>query len=267
MPAGKAPLKGIGGAFFDTERPAGLHERVHASLVHAIISGRFAKGDKLPSEPRLATTFGVSRPVVRQALEKLRGDGMIESLRGSGNYVAGLDHLVSTIRTDSAAWTTQAKAMMDDLEFRITVEPEAAYWAARRRGQADLNSMRSALGQFEEAHAAGRITHHFDYLFHEAIAIATTNARFIEAARSVEYPKDADRLLMRHLTYFHPVRRGSEFIREHQRVFELIVERDPEAARDAMRSHIGASRNRLSEQIEMLRRGDLAPNPRPAIAI
>ncbi|MBL8585031.1 MAG: FadR family transcriptional regulator [Rhizobiaceae bacterium] len=239
--------------FLATEKPGGLHERVYKSLVHAIVSGRFVEGDKLPSEPELATVFGVSRPVVRQALEKLRTDGVIESQRGSGNYVSGLEKLFASVMRGGTDWTIHSKVMLDDLEFRLTVEPEAAYLAARRRGPSDLARMRAALEQFEDAHTNGRVTQHFDYLFHEAIALATTNGRFIEAARAIEYPKQAEGLLVRHIAYFSPFRRGKEFIREHQRVFELIEERDAEAARKAMRSHIEASRNRLIEQLESLR--------------
>ncbi len=257
------PVSAMDGGLFDTERPGGLHERVYKSLVHAIISGRFAKGDKLPSEGDLAATFAVSRPVVRQALEKLRAEGVIESLRGSGNYVASLDHLVNSMHELGFDWTKLAKTMLDDLEFRLLVEPEAAYLAARRRTRADLNRMRAALDQFEEAHTTGRITHHFDYLFHEAIALATTNGRFIDAARAVEFPKDGQSLLIRHIAYFHPLRRGAEFIQEHLRVFELIEAREPEAARKAMWNHIDASRNRLNEQLEVLRSGRLTKPSSP----
>ncbi|MEZ5782676.1 MAG: FadR/GntR family transcriptional regulator [Rhizobiaceae bacterium] len=256
MPPGRSAKAGFSveaaEGLFGTDRPAGLYERVYKSLVHAIVSGRFAKGDKLPSEVELAGTYAVSRPVVRQALEKMRAEGLVESLRGSGNYVSGLEHLAASGPQFDSNWTVQAKAMLDDLEFRLTVEPEAAYLAARRRGTADLDRMRSALDQFEEAHGAGRITHHFDFLFHEAIALATTNGRFIEAARSIELSKDAERLLLRHTAYFHPRPRGNEFIKEHERVFELIEQREPEAARKAMSFHLNASRQRMTEQLEMV---------------
>ncbi|WP_019170067.1 FadR/GntR family transcriptional regulator [Pseudaminobacter salicylatoxidans] len=248
-------VSAVKGDLFDTARPGGLHERVYKSLVHAIISGRFAEGDKLPSEAELAMIFTVSRPVVRQALEKLRAEGVIESLRGSGNYVTGLDRLVDSMQEFGVDWSKHAKTMLDDLEFRLVIEPEAAYLAARRRTQVDLNRMRAALGRFEQAHATGRITHHFDYLFHEAIALATTNTRFIDAARSVEFSKDVRSLLIRHLVYFHPVGRGAESIQEHLRVFELIEDREPESARKAMWNHLNASRNRLNEQLQVLRNG------------
>lgn len=250
-----ATVSAVNDGFFDTARPGGLHERVYASLMHAITSGRFAENDKLPSEAELATIFTVSRPVVRQALEKLRFEGIIESLRGSGNYVTGLDGLLEGLHALGADWSKHARTILDDLEFRLILEPEAAYLAARRRTQADLTRMRAALEQFEQAHTDGRITHHFDYLFHEAIALATTNTRIIDAARSVEFSRDARSLLIRHLVHFQPAGRGVETIQEHLRVFDLIRNRDSELARTAMWDHLNGSRNRLNDQLAALRDG------------
>jgi GntR family transcriptional repressor for pyruvate dehydrogenase complex len=240
------------GGLFVTERPGGLHERIYRSLLHAIVSGRFVKGSRLPSEPELATTYGVSRPVVRQALDKMRSDGLIESLRGSGSYVAGLDHLVTAAKNSIVNSPVHAKGMLDDLEFRLILEPEAAFLAAKRRGPSDLARMTAALRQFEEAYASGQITHHYDYLFHEAIAFATTNARLVEAARIVEYSQDDERLLMRHIVHFQPGARGAEVIREHELVLDLIRQREPVAARDAMARHISSSRQRVIDYISRL---------------
>jgi GntR family transcriptional regulator, transcriptional repressor for pyruvate dehydrogenase complex len=248
------PSDGVG--LFGTDRPGGLHERVYRSLLHAIVSGRFAKGSKLPSEPELAAAYGVSRPVVRQALDKIRGDGLIESLRGSGSYVTGLDHLVTSARSSLVNSPVHAKAVLDDLEFRLIFEPEAAFLAAKRRGPNDLSKMTSALRQFEDAYASGQISHHYDYLFHEAIALSTTNARLVDAARTVEYSQDDERLLMRQLVHFQPGARGAEVIREHELVLDLIQQRDAPAARDAMSRHISSSRQRL---VDYLRKMNVSP--------
>lgn len=253
---GRKPKKDIsaGGAngLFETDRPGGLHERVYRSLIHAIVSGRFEKGAKLPSEPELALTFAVSRPVVRQALEKLRAERLVESLRGSGNYVASVDNLAATRLLSASGSLMQTQRMMDDLEFRLVMEPEAAFLAARRRGPADLERMQSALRRFEAAYAAGGITHHFDYLFHEAIALATTNQRFVDAVRSLEYLPDDERILMRHLVHFQPSERGVAVLQEHGEVFDLIRRRDGEAARRAMWRHIEAARLRLTQHMSIL---------------
>jgi GntR family transcriptional repressor for pyruvate dehydrogenase complex len=238
---------------FETGRPGGLHERVYRSLVHAIVSGKFEKGSRLPSEPALAVTFSVSRPVVRQALVRLREEGAIQSLRGSGNYVIGVGDLLAEKLSRSSS-PQQLQHLLDDLEFRLVIEPEAAYLAARRRNPADMHRMEAALERFEEAHASGAITHHFDYLFHEAIAMATANPRFVEAIHALEYQPDDERLLMRHLVHFQPSARGTAVIAEHAEVLKLIRRRDGDAARQAMHDHIDAARARLTKYLSTLHR-------------
>lgn len=239
----------IARGLFETDRPGGLHERVRRSLVHAITSGKYGKGARLPSEPELAATFGVSRPVVRQALEGLRGEGLIESLRGSGNYVTGLDAAIAARLLSAPDTLIQMQQVMDDLEFRLVIEPEAAFHAARRRSAADVDRMEQALRRFEEAHDACSITHHFDFLFHEAIALATTNQHFVNSVRSLEYRPDDARIIVRHLIHFQPSDRGLAVLREHAAVLDLIRERDAEAAKQAMWKHLEAARTRLIAHI------------------
>lgn len=232
---------------FGTDRPGGLHERVYRSLIHAIASGRFATGSRLPSEPELAAAFSVSRPVVRQAIEKLKEDGLVSSQRGSGTYVATLDHLAQACLRDREGLQEQLSQMRDDLEFRLVYEPEAAFLAAERRSTDDLTRMEAAMAQFRQAQAEGRITHHYDYLFHEAIAHATGNVRFVHAAQSLEYAQDDARLVVRHLVYFQPPTRASEILAEHTTVLSFIRVRDADAARQSMADHIRASNQRLAK--------------------
>src|SRR5690606_6300494 len=143
----------------------------------------------------------------------------------------GIDHIVLSRLQSGAVPPLNAKRMLDDLEFRLMLEPEAASLAARRRGTADIDRMRTAMDQFVQAHEAGRITHHFDYLFHEAIALATTNSRFLDAARVLEYSQNEEQLLMRHLVHFQPSTRATEVIHEHRLVLDLIEQRESDAAR------------------------------------
>ena len=64
-----------------------LADKVYENLFHAIVTGMIAAGTKLPSENQLAREFDVSRPVLREALDKLRADRLVSSVRGSGNFV------------------------------------------------------------------------------------------------------------------------------------------------------------------------------------
>jgi GntR family transcriptional regulator, transcriptional repressor for pyruvate dehydrogenase complex len=230
---------------FETERPGGLHERVYRSLIHAIASGKFQAGSRLPSEIELAATYSVSRPVLRQALLRLRDEGAVHAVRGSGNYVARLGDLPA----EKPSLTDVVQELLHDLDFRLLIEPEAARRAAWRRSRLEVEQMKATLGRFEEAHANGAVTHHLDYSFHEAIAAASGNPRFVGALRGLEYPSNDERILIRHLTHFAPQARGAKIIAEHAEVLSFIQAREPEAARDAMKAHIKSARGRLVKLI------------------
>ncbi len=198
-------------------------------------------------------TYSVSRPVVRQALIRLRDEGAIQALRGSGHYVAGLEGLLAEKAPPSEVSTAVVQGLLHDLDFRLVIEPEAARLAARRRTWEELDRMQVALRGFEEAHANGAVTHHLDYLFHEAIAAASGNPRFVAALRRLEYPPNYQRILSRHLTHFAPQSRGAKIIAEHAEVLSLVRARDSDAAHAAMKTHIKSSRARLMKSIRRAR--------------
>lgn len=238
-----APAEGL----FGTDRPGDLHEGIYRSLIHAIASGRYPAGGRLPSEPDLARAFSVSRPVVRQALEKLRAEGLVVSRPGSGTYVAELDALAQQHLGDLARLQVHVARMQQDLEFRLVFEPEAAHFAALRRSPEELLEMERAFDDFRAAHEAGQITHHHDFRFHQAIARAAGNPHFARASQDIEFSQDPAWLVIRPLVFFAPGPRANEVLAEHGAVLSEIRSRDPEAARAAMASHIRASRARLAQ--------------------
>jgi DNA-binding transcriptional MocR family regulator len=68
------------------ERPR-LSDTIYGQLLDEIMAGRFSAGDRLPTENQLAQRFSVSRPVVREALQRLQTDGVVIARQGSGTYV------------------------------------------------------------------------------------------------------------------------------------------------------------------------------------
>jgi len=70
------------------EKPAALWRSIHDSLRDDIAAGRYAPGDRLPTEAALATRFGVNRHTVRRALGALADAGTIRTRRGAGGFVA-----------------------------------------------------------------------------------------------------------------------------------------------------------------------------------
>ena len=66
---------------------AKMPDRVTAALLSLIRTGEYPPGARLPSEMRMATSFGVSRTVIREAVSRLKSEGLVESRQGSGVYV------------------------------------------------------------------------------------------------------------------------------------------------------------------------------------
>lgn len=248
MADGAAPQRqltggqGQSGSLLSPVKQGRLAEQVYESLFHLIIS-EMSPGDRLPTEQDLAATFQVSRPIVRQALTKLREDNMITSQRGSGSYVCDEKQrrIAEIDRTELVAEMT---SLIGEMEFRLALEVEAAGLAALRRSEEDLNEMASALRMFEEALAAGAPTWHFDYLFHVAVARATGNPRFAEAIEPMM--GTGTHKVLRNQIHFQPSDRGMKVLEEHRRVFELIAQQDVEKARISMRTHIERARLRIA---------------------
>ncbi|MDB5851054.1 MAG: GntR family transcriptional regulator [Rhodoferax sp.] len=220
-------------------------ERVYDNLFHSIMTGKFAARSRLPSEVELAAMFAVSRPVVRQAIERLRNDRLVESIRGSGSYVSANPNPVPVVPL--ARSPADMSHIFHGLELRLVIEPECAYLAALRRKPKDLVRMEEMLDGFERATANGDVAHHFDYGFHETIAQATGNPRMAQVLKTLEYDVSHAVNLWRHLAHMKPWRRTQDALDEHRAIFELIRSQDAEAARRRMRGHVENARIRMLE--------------------
>ena len=65
----------------------GLVDRVYREILGFVMAGELREGDKLPTEQELAARFAASRPTIREALSRLRADGITSTRRGSGTFV------------------------------------------------------------------------------------------------------------------------------------------------------------------------------------
>lgn len=225
-----------------------LADRVYENLFHAIVTGMITAGTKLPPENVLAGEFEVSRPVLREALDKLREDGLISSVRGSGNYVQnalGASRERAVGDDDDRDALERIGDMLNGIELRLIVEPQAAYLAAKRRGPADIERLREALDRFAEAMHTNAIMHYHDYAFHEAVAIATCNPRIVKTLKSLEYDVTRSVTLMRFLVKFQPLVRAEAVQAEHEEIFRHIEAGAATKAKRAMRNHIEHARTRM----------------------
>ncbi len=128
-------------------------EDVFDQLFGEVVDGELAAGDPLPSERRLAEVLGVSRPAVREALQRLSAAGLVEVRHGGSTTVrdyrtsAGLDLLPRLLVRDGNLDPGVGRSI---LQARQAIAPAVAALAA---GNAERRSepLRAAVAQLEEA--------------------------------------------------------------------------------------------------------------------
>lgn len=223
--------------------PGPLAVRVEAALRHGILTGQLPAGARLPSEPALAAIFGVSRPVVRQAQAGLKAQGLLQSRRGAGTHVS--EHATMPSILLPAPSGKDLGGILQGVELRLVIEPEAATMAALRRDAADLARMEATVAAFEQATVRGEPTHLHDYGFHEAIALATANPRIADAMRTLEEDVSYAVRVWQHWGRAQIGMRMQDAVDEHREILGFIRDQDEEGARRAMRSHIEKARIRM----------------------
>jgi GntR family transcriptional repressor for pyruvate dehydrogenase complex len=233
-------------------------------LENEIVAGAYPVGSKLPSERRLSDRYGVSRPVVREALRSLVERRLVEIHPGRGAFVRGAQS--SDAASQMGVFFRRKQVTARDLvEARSMLECTAAGLAAQRAEPADIDFMNQALARLEQAvdvvDQAG-----FDLAFHYAVTRAARNpvveSMFAAVAQSMV------ELMLRSL--IDPDVR-SEALILHYEIVAAIGARDPEGAREAMARHIEVAEryygDDLDRSVETLARRELARRLAPSVTL
>ncbi|MBN8997747.1 MAG: FadR family transcriptional regulator [Rhizobiales bacterium] len=219
----------------------GLPSQVAGLIRAEIVRGALKPGDKLPTEQELAALHGVSRAVIREAIAKLRHEGLVASRQGLGAFVNSPEAGNSlTIHPDSFAEPEDYRQLY---ELRLVLEAGAAELAALNATPDDLEAIRrciDAMANVTELHGAYVET---DISFHRAVAAATRNAFVSLFINFVDVKlKESILLALKHLD-FQSTKAIS--VKEHEDIFNAIRMRDAAAASAAMRTHLQNSSGRL----------------------
>jgi DNA-binding FadR family transcriptional regulator len=223
-----------------------LADRVCEQLRRLIERGEFPRDFKLPTEAELGTRFGVSRVVVRGALARLREEGYVRSLQGSGSVVVR--------GPEFGALVYPAVQTIGDLErlyeFRITVEAQSAEIAARMHTPETLELIEDALREADRMveHGTPELAADLNFRFHRAVAQATGNPYFIFTLERIPNLIGVGRVQVRNFGLDDPVERLRGIGAEHWSIYEAIRSRDAQRARAEMESHIGAARKHIFER-------------------
>jgi GntR family transcriptional repressor for pyruvate dehydrogenase complex len=222
-----------------------LSDQVYDQLLALLSTPEYGRDARLPSEEAMSQRFGVSRPVLRQALSRLRSEGLIYARKGSGNFVGDPGPPVEAILFGTLSSIPDVRSF---LEFRCSLEGESAARAAQRRDRADLARIHECQLQLEEVIAAGGSGIEEDIAFHATIAQASGNRFFaLTIAALAEQTRFSIRLV-RELSNRDAPSRFEEVKREHAAIVEAIASGNPEAARQAMTAHLQGGIARLFGQ-------------------
>ena len=220
-----------------------LPSRIAELMAASIAEGRWKPGERLPAEQALAETFGVSRNVVREAVSRLRADGLVQSRQGVGAFVIRKQG-TGVLRFD-------AEALQDDVTFqnlfelRAILEIQMAGLAAARRTASGMAAITDAFRHMEREVEGDSAGVDADLDFHRAVARAAGND---QSARVVSFLSDQIRETIM-VARMRPGNTVSAVIAatlaEHAAILEAIVAGVPEAARLAMADHIHNAAGRL----------------------
>lgn len=158
-----------------------LADQLYGQIFDQIASGRLNVGDKLPSEHEICEKFGVSRPVVREALLRLRADGLVTAHQGLGTFVS---HQPAP-RLKTFSDVQNVGAYLRAQEVRVALEGDAARLAALRRTDEQLHKIGEAHAAFVEELEHGRVSPEADLAFHASIAEASGNDFYLGVLETI----------------------------------------------------------------------------------
>lgn len=196
-----------------------------------IIEKEMQSGDRLPSESALGEMFGVSRSTVREAIKLLTAENVVEIQRGKGTFVTvqpgvGKDPL-------GLEFTNQKRLLTNLLETRMMIEPQIAYLAAQRANQANIDQLAQIIDKIQAAGSNKGNHTPYDVAFHKAVAECTQNDVLYRILPIIcESIQEG---------YFKTANVPGSYeraIQSHFNIFQAIVNKDPEAAKNETEKHL-----------------------------
>ncbi|MBA2376720.1 MAG: FadR family transcriptional regulator [Actinomycetota bacterium] len=210
-----------------------LRDQVTERLAEMALSGGYSEGDRLPPERKLVEDLGVSRTVVREALNSLESRGIVRIEHGRGAVVSVGSGLPAVRATLELHLHSRPETMLDLLEVRRALEIEVAGLAAQRATPEDIEAMREANEVMREKIDAPEGYVDADTVFHMLLARSTKNQIFLLMNEPI-----TDLLLeSRKITGSLP-ENARRAVKGHEAIIDRVEARDVAGARLAMTEHL-----------------------------
>ena len=224
-------------------QPGNLTSDVKGVLLGWIRDGDYPPGSRLPSVPQLVDQLGVSRTVIREALQALVGMHLIVMRPGIGCFVRSVPaELIAN--ADVIAALIDRETMRHVLGARKVLEGAIAAAAAVMATEQDFRDIQDSVSNICTAAARNDAVHPLAPLFHVAVARATHNPVLESVIVSFNALMRNTGELLEAASVEHY--REQECI-SHRQLLEVLRSRDPEAARAAFSDHIQETIDELGE--------------------
>src|SRR5436190_1463551 len=164
-----------------------VSDQVFATLLEAVLAGRYAPGEKLPTQRTLAADLGVTMSSLREALKRLEQMGLVEARQGDAMRVrdwrehGGLDVVAHLLFRSGGV---DAGMLADLLEARELMLCDMAELAARRGGSGQLDRLRELAAALDRAADAEQARLE-DFAFFAELAEAAGNLVFVLVMNSI----------------------------------------------------------------------------------
>lgn len=210
-----------------------------------IVSGELPEGAVIPSERELAMQFGVSRVPVREALRILEYIGIIAN-SPDGMTVQKVNMQFLNPQVNFATEITM-ETMLNLFEVRMFLESSAAYYAALRRTDEDIERLRSSVRQMskvlDDPNVDNEVLIRASHDFHVCIIAAAKNPVLDNIYRSL---RDLLEVSKQHTIHSESVSEST--LMEHEAILYKIEIGDAEGAEKYMKSHLTRAMKRLSQE-------------------
>ena len=207
-------------------------------LRREIIAGNLAAKERLPPERVLANEYGVARGTVREALNRLADEGMVEIRAGSGSYVS-FDPLG---QVNAIVESTRPLELID---ARFALEPHLCRLAVLHARQQELDALEALAETMESGIDDVVGFSQADMAFHTLLAESAGNSLLVWMMGQINSVRNQDEWArMRQLTLNRET--IIAYNDQHRQILAAIRLREPERAANAMKEHLEGARLSLT---------------------
>lgn len=209
-----------------------ISDKAKTDLLELItVKKKYKPGDKLPNENDLAAELGVSRTTLREAIQYLRTQGVLEIQRGKGTFVS--EKSVADEEFGFDELNVMHIKIKDLYELRMMLEPDMAYYATKRATDKEIGEIIEIGEKLEQESKETVENPVLNEKFHIAIAKASHNEfgiklmEIINKALVKAFQENSQKQIL-----------FVDVMDDHKMIMNYLKLRDGDGVREAMRLHM-----------------------------